>query len=228
MHTSLELNEFSLVELERDDLDLIALQYLAHRLRATLNRLEEHGRYITPLIYHWKEPHQRVHRVVLYKNPSAFREQSLSFVGFLSKKQSLIPPTINHDIVSIDKVLVAELAANSWLLSYSSMELADGNWCNLVVFNHSNAKAHIKSGSAHMHAAYQLAPHYYEWIRLHNGIMNAGLEQEQLMIRSTKYYTFHQQTSAPQGSPHEILQPSIRERHYAEQERKTADGSTTV
>jgi len=217
MYTSSELDNFSLVDLERDDLDLIALQYLAHRLRATLGRLEEHGRYITPLVYHWKEPHQRVHRVVLYKSPPDFRLHNLSFVGFLSKKQSTLAPSVSHAIVSIDKILVAELATNPWLLSYSSMELADGNWCNLVVFNHHEAKTYIASSATHIHAAYQLAPYYYEWIRLHHGTMCTGVEQGPLVIHSTKYYTFDQQSS-----PHRPQPPTIHERTY-EQAKQTID-----
>jgi hypothetical protein len=181
----------------------MVLHYLAYRLRATLNRLEEHGRYIAPLQYHWKEADERMHRVVLYKSPAYFRRKRLAFVGFLSKKQASLPPMVSHDIVGADQALIDELTKNPWLLSYSSMELEDGNWCNLVVFYRSEAKTHIGNSTTHRHAAHQLAPQYYEWVRLHNGIMLGGLEQGRLIIQSTKYYTFQQEE-----------RPIMQERRY--------------
>jgi hypothetical protein len=135
--------------------------------------------------------------VVLYKDLPSFREKHLSFVGFLSKKREVLSPTISHNIARVDKELVKELEENPWLLSYSSMELTDGNWCNLVVFNQEEAKERLVESATHRYAAYQLAPEYYEWVRLHNGTMSQELGQ--LVIHTTKSYRFKRGQESPQG-----------------------------
>ena len=42
----------------------------------------------------------------------------------------------------------------------------------------------------HKYAAYRLAHSYYEWIRLHNGVMPEGLDHMEMQLQKTKYYTF--------------------------------------
>ena len=76
------------------------------------------------------------------------------------------------------------------MLSYSSLELRTGRWYNLVLFRNASTKEHIKSSETHNYAAHQLAPRYYEWIRLHNGIIPQGLAQCCLVLQTTKFYTF--------------------------------------
>jgi len=103
----------------------------------------------------------------------------------------------------VDKKLIKELISNPGILSYSSLELRNGDWCNLVVLNDAGAKTHIKSNSTHIHAAYHLAHRYYEWIRLHNGIMPEGLDHTEMQLQKTKYYTF--QTKQQRATMQEFI-----------------------
>src|SRR2546426_481732 len=76
------------------------------------------------------------------------------------------------------------------VLRYSSLELRNGDWCNLVLLSDAGAKTHIKGSEMHKYAAYHLAHSYYEWIRLHNGVMPEGLDHMEMQLQKTKYYTF--------------------------------------
>jgi len=104
----------------------------------------------------------------------------------------------------MDKKLIVELINTPGLLSYSSLELRDGRWCNLVLFSGPETKMHIRNSELHAYAAYQLSPRYYDWIRLHNGIMPGGLARNEMLLQKTKFYQFHE--------PHE--KPKMRELTY--------------
>ena len=82
--------------------------------------------------------------------------------------------------------------------------MRNGDWYNLVVINDLGARTHIKKIKTHQHAAYQLSPHYYEWIRLHQGIMREGLDHTEMLLQKTKHYAFVQP-----GLP-----PMLREQSY--------------
>ena len=61
---------------------------------------------------------------------------------------------------------------------------------NLVLLSDAEAKTYIKGSEMHKYAAYRLAHSYYEWIRLHNGVMPEGLDHMEMQLQKTKYYTF--------------------------------------
>lgn len=58
------------------------------------------------------------------------------------------------------------------------------------MFNDPITKRHIRDSETHKYAAYQLAPRYYEWIRLHNGIMPGGMARCDLVLQKTNRHTF--------------------------------------
>ena len=103
----------------------------------------------------------------------------------------LTKPSVIEEIHRVDKMLVVELISTPGLLSYSSLELRDGSWCNLVLFNDNETKTHIKNSETHAYAAYQLSPRYYAWVRIHSGIMPAGLARNEMFLQKTRFYQFH-------------------------------------
>jgi hypothetical protein len=100
-------------------------------------------------------------------------------------------------IQKADRQMVEKLADAPRILSYSSLELRNGDWCNLVVMTDADVKMHIKGNETHKHAVYQLAHSYYEWIRLHSGVMPEGLDHMEMRSQKTRYYSFH----APETRP---------------------------
>jgi hypothetical protein len=79
---------------------------------------------------------------------------------------------------------------NAGILSYSSLQLGNGDWYNLVIMQDVAAKAHIKQNTTHSHAAYHLSTYYYEWIRIHNGLFLEGIDHTRMLLHKTKHYTF--------------------------------------
>ena len=187
-------------DVTKGKLDLKVLRRMAKRLHLTLRTLEEPASTPQPLIYRLQECHGHTHRIVIYRYHELLLKRSLAFVGFISRKQKYVLQPIIDAIQTIDKKLVQELAAIPGILSYSSLELRSGDWCNLVLLSDSDVKKPIRSTEMHAYAAYELAQQYYEWIRLHNGIMPQGLDHTEMVLQRTRSYSFQvpQQRSSVQ------------------------------
>ncbi len=196
-HTTATLNSVISRGISKAKPDLVILKYLAQQLYITLQQPDSPAITTEPLRYSLEDCQQRKHRIVLYKPQELLLPHRLSFVGFVSGTQRVLNPNIVNEIERIDELMVTELVNISGIFSYSSLEIRTGRWYNLVVFHNAETKTHLKNCHTHSYAAYQLAPQYYEWIRLHNGIMPGGLAQQELLLQSTKYYTFREDQRHP-------------------------------
>ena len=168
--------------------DLIVLRYMAQKVRVMLHSPDR--TLDSPSLYFLEERQRRAHRIAIYDSQTLLQDTDLSFVGFVSGKQQGIDPFIEEELERADKIMLTELARIPGLLAYSSMELRTRTWYNLVLMSSLDAKSHLRNVQMHQYASYQLAPHYYEWIRLHNGTIASGLASHALKLGSTKYYTF--------------------------------------
>lgn len=177
--------------------DLLVLKYMRQRMRVTLHQLKPCATSQRPILYNFQERHGRIHRIALYNCQELAQRPSLAFVGFISRKQKILDASIVDEIHTIDAQLVAEMVNNSGVLGYSSLELRTGIWCNLVLMENIEAKQQVLRSETHAHAAYQLAPRYYEWIRLHTGIMPHGLFHDEMHALHTRYYTFQTAQQKP-------------------------------
>jgi len=171
-------------------LDLVVLRYMAQRVSVTLRSLAQETTIARPMLYYLDERRRRTHRMAIYNPEELLLYKELAFVGFVSGKLKPLRPSDAADLRIMDKKLVAELANTSGLLSYSSLELREGNWCNLVLLNDPEVKLRLKHAATHQYAAYELAPSCYEWIRLHNGHMPAGLAENDMRLQKTRYYAY--------------------------------------
>lgn len=180
--------EQSLFRSGKERSDIMILRYMVRRTYARLLDLPSD----TPLptVDYVEERHLRTHRVVIYKPHELLRGSDLFFVGFVSRVADQVDPSIVQEIRRVDKLLVIEVASNPGLFSYSSLEVRKGSWYNLVVLSDSTAKRYFRHLDMHTYAAHQLTPSYYRWIRLHNGLIPGGLLSGELVLQSTKYYTF--------------------------------------
>jgi hypothetical protein len=197
LNTSEGLDERSFPGVEKENLDLVILRYMAQRVYVTLYLLDEPADQSQPLLYYSEEGRKYTHRIAIYGPQELLLNSDLDFVGFVSSKQKPGRAQVIKEIRAVDKKLIVELISTPGLLSYSSLELRGGSWCNLVLFSGTGTKKHIRNSEMHTYAAYQLSPRYYEWVRLHNGIMPGGLARNELILKKTKYIQF-------QG-PHEKL-----------------------
>jgi hypothetical protein len=181
---------------------------MRQRLRVTLHQLEPCATLQHPIMYNFQERHGRTHRIAIYNCQALLQRPTLTFVGFISRKQKMLDASIVDEIHMVDQQLVTEMVNNSGVLGYSSLELRTGIWCNLVLMENIEAKQQVLHTKAHAHAAYQLSPRYYEWIRLHTGVMPHGLFSDEMKALHTRHYTF-------QAAHHK---PIIREHIYGQKD----------
>jgi len=204
LNTSQSLDERALPVAGQSNLDLVILRYMTQRIYVTLYLLDEPVDPSQPLLYYAEEGRKHTHRIAIYRPEELQQNSNLEFVGFISAKLKPGRPQVIKEIRAVDKRLIVEFISTPGLLSYSSLELRDGRWCNLVLFSGSETKVHIRNSETHAYAAYQLSPRYYDWVRIHNGIMPGGLARNEIVLQKTKYYQFH--------GPHE--KPTMRELNY--------------
>jgi hypothetical protein len=111
-------------------------------------------------------------------------------VGFISGRQLPVEQHIADEMMRIDNMMLTELMHIPGLLSYSSLELCAGRWYNLVLLSDANVKECFHTLETHRYAAYQLAPIYYAWIRLHHGMIKGGLVGQDMQLLETRYFQF--------------------------------------
>lgn len=171
-------------------IDLLVLRYMAQQLYLTLQTMEQPLTDRPPFMYAATERRCCSHRIVLYGPPQLLQSRSLAFVGFVSGRRADSDPMVSQELHNVDGQMLGELAHIPGLLAYSSLELRPGHWYNLVVLQHLDSKAHFRQISTHQYAAYELAPRAYDWIRIHSGIMPAGLTGNAMDILKTKHYVY--------------------------------------
>lgn len=181
--------------------DLTILHYMVRRTYARLLDLPTGVSF--PTLDYVEEPRNRTHRIVIYKPEELLQGSDLFFVGFVSRAQDQPGLSILQELHRVDKLLVTEVASNPGLFSYSSLEVHRGRWYNLVLLRDYTAKQYFRNLTLHTYAAHQLAAYYYLWIRLHNGLMPGGLLSEEMILQSTKYYTFQCSTTWESNSAEE-------------------------
>ena len=116
------------------------------------------------------------------------RHKELCFVGFFGERhfdRSMEP------LESANAELVLEFRNYPGILSYSSMELYDGNWANLVIHDVPKAREYWRSSERHAEAAERLSPQFYRSVRIHNGTIPGGLSGGgDVVIQTTKYWDY--------------------------------------
>jgi hypothetical protein len=114
--------------------------------------------------------------------------RDLAFVGFFALKRA----GLDHSpLTQADDELIGEFGRHPGILSYSSLELPDGNWANLILLDPPEARDHWRQSLRHAHAAAELAPRHYTAVRLHHGVFPGGLLSgaDAVLVR-TRYLDF--------------------------------------
>ena len=78
-------------------------------------------------------------------------------------------------LTAMDDELIGEFPAHPGVLSYSSLELDDGDWGNLILLDGDGARQRWREGERHAYAARELAPRHYTDVRLHQGVLPGGV-----------------------------------------------------
>lgn len=195
---SVAIQHFALTNVDDGSQDITILNYIAQATFHLADQLHRDLSSLTLPATHIREvAGGYTHRIVI-NTCAPINQVTLPFVSFVSKKQAHITEHVQQNIADIDEAMISGLARHSALLSYSSFQLADRDWYNLVLFSQVSAKQDMLSVQLHQLAAYELAPKYYQWIRLHHGTITRKDAVTAITFQLTKYYSFHTPAERPE------------------------------
>jgi hypothetical protein len=141
-----------------------------------------------PLVLAGHETDGRAHRAIVCDARRLTEGRDLAWVGFFAVKRREVDPA---PLTVRDDELIQEFPGHPGILSYSSLELGDGDWGNLILLDGDETREHWRVSERHAHAARELAPRHYTDVRLHQGILPAGVRAGgELVLRRTKYYDY--------------------------------------
>jgi len=163
------------------------MRWRLHYLLSQSNIGPEHPLARALYIQTLDEDHGRFHRVVILEREPLLADAELAFVGFFGHRRVEADPT---PLQEIDIELIQEFLDHPHVLSYCSLELADGNWANMVLLRSADGIERWRGSRKHAYVARELAPLYYTGIRIHNGVLPDGLASPHLSLLCTKYYDF--------------------------------------
>jgi hypothetical protein len=125
-----------------------------------------------PLVCAPPAPPGRQHRAIVCDERALRSLRDLAFVAFFALKRPDADPAA---LTAADDALVEEFPRHPGIRSYSSLELPDGNWGNLIVVDPPEAREHWRESERHAWAARELAPRHYAVVRIHHGLFPGGL-----------------------------------------------------
>lgn len=139
-------------------------------------------------IFYLTEADGCAHRLVIVNWAGLGADETLTVVGFFGQRRD---DADSQATLMADAVMLQQFSEQPHLLSYSSLQFADGQWGNLVLFCSPEGINHWGANSYHSRAAREISPSYYDSIRLHNGQLPGGLWSGQpIRLQRTKYYDF--------------------------------------
>jgi hypothetical protein len=141
-----------------------------------------------PLVLAGQETDGRTHRAIVCDARRLGDGRDLAWVGFFAVKRRDVD---SAPLAVRDDELIQEFPGHPGILSYSSLELGDGDWGNLILLAEDEAREHWRVSERHAHAARELAPRHYTDVRLHQGILPGGARARgEPVLRRTKYYDY--------------------------------------
>jgi hypothetical protein len=170
------------------NLDLLAIRVMLAEIRRQVARAATLPGSLRPLVHEGREADGRAHRAVVCDEWRLGDGRDLTWVGFFGVKRRDRDST---PLTVMDDELIGEFVAHPGILSYSSLEFADGDWGNLILLDGDAAAEQWRDGERHAYAARELAPRHYRDVRLHRGVLPDGVRGTgQPILRRTKYYDY--------------------------------------
>lgn len=168
--------------------DLSVLSYMLEDLRAMLGEMSDGALTVTPYQPMEWLVHGLKRRTILTNPVRLHAREDVCVVGFFGERH------IDRDGSPLEEAnaeIVLEFRNYPGILSYSSMEMSDGNWANLVLHDVPEAREYWRASEAHAKAARELSPLFYRTVRIHNGTLAGGVPGgKQILVERTKYWDF--------------------------------------
>ncbi len=168
--------------------DIALLNYLLQDLRVLMRRHRKGEILIEPHeVFTW-DVHGLERRTVLCDPAGIQLDGDVQIVGFFGDRRER-PDDEAIDASELD--LISEFRNYPGILSYSSIELVDHYWANLVVHREPADREAWRGSEAHKHAVATVAPDAYHAVRIHNGCIPGGvLGSDTVVLETTKYWDY--------------------------------------
>lgn len=168
--------------------DQALLAYLLQDLRSLMRRCCKGEMALAPYeVLEW-DVHGLRRRVVMCDPDALMRPETVQIVGFFGDRLA------DADVKSLDSVeidLLGEFRSYPGILSYSSVELVEHHWANLVVHTEAGDREAWRGSAVHRMAVDRVAPRVYRSVRIHNGRLTGGvIGQNHIDIEVTKYWDY--------------------------------------
>jgi hypothetical protein len=165
--------------------DLALVELMLDRLR---RQMPAGAARAGPVVLAGPEGDGRAHRAIVCDAHRLGAGRDLAWVGFFAVKRRDVDPA---PLTVRDDELIQEFPDHPGILSYSSLELGDGDWGNLILLAGDEAREHWRVSDLHARAARDLAPRHYTDVRLHQGTLPGGVGTGgKPILRRTKYYDY--------------------------------------
>lgn len=168
--------------------DIALLNYLLQDLRVLVRRYVKGEIELQPQqVMNW-EVHGLQRRTVMCDPESLRCTEDLQMVGFFGDRRE----RADQDAIDMSEFdLIDEFRNYPGILSYSSIELVDHYWANLVVHRAPTDREAWRSSAAHRQAVDEVAPQAYHSVRIHNGCIRGGVSgSKTVLIQVTKYWDY--------------------------------------
>ncbi|MDW3220269.1 MAG: hypothetical protein R8F63_16795 [Acidimicrobiales bacterium] len=206
-----EVDGHPITDLDHYEGDIALLNYLLQDLRALIRQAGRDDTIFEPRQVITWEVHGLARRTVICDPAGLADSADVHMVGFFGDRRA------DADQPAIDTsemALINEFADYPGILSYSSVELVDGYWANLVVHREPQDREAWRGSPVHQDAVERIAPTAYHGVRIHNGcIMGGVVGQHTVVIEITKYWdydvspTWHAIRVLPGGESVELTGP---------------------
>lgn len=168
--------------------DLALLNYLLQDLRALVRQASAGDVELAPFQTITWNVHGLARRTVVCDPASLLAEADVRMVGFLGHRRSTEEAKI---VDATELAVIGEFRNYPGILSYSSIELIDHQWANLVVHADTTDPERWRRCPVHIRAAETLAPRVYHSVRIHNGRIHRGpIGTGTVVIDCTKYFDY--------------------------------------
>lgn len=191
--------------------DLALLNYLLQDLRVLVRRAAAGAVTLMPFDPILWSVHGLTRRTVVCDPIGLLAPADVQVVGFLGDRRSTEEA---RKVNAAELEVIGEFRQYPGILSYSSVELLDDQWANLVVHTSPTDREQWRHSDIHIRAAEELAPTVYHSVRIHNGCIRGGpIGSETVVIETTKYFDYdcepmwHAQRTLPGGAVETVGSP---------------------
>jgi hypothetical protein len=174
------------------------LAYMLQDLRALVRRMHTGQIELQPYETRAWSVHDLQRRSVVCNPTGLAASTDVRIVGFFGERRG--DSDTQGRIDQLERQLLTQFREFPGVLSYSSIELVDDYWANLVVHADDGDREAWRNGRVHREAAEDASPDHYRSVRIHHGLLHGGVcSSNMIRLLRTKYWDYGEVSSGAPG-----------------------------